>query len=210
MYLRITIITILTCAVTFCTAQIKAVTENGDEVLLFNDGTWKPSDSVGMNSKPIKTNPKAFTKSSKSGFLLKSTKFNIGVWLDAKKWKFEKATSNEAAEYELRMKDSDLYGMVIAEKMEIPLETLKNIAINNGRQVSADLVIQNEEYRTVNGLKVLHLQMAGTMQGVKFFYYGYYYSNANGTLQFVTYSAQNLLNTYKADIEDLLNGLVEL
>jgi hypothetical protein len=103
-----------------------------------------------------------------------------------------------------------LYGMVIAEKMEIPLETLKKIAIDNGRKSAPDLVIQNEEYRTVNGLRVLHLQMAGTMQGIKFFYYGYYFSNESGTVQFVTYSAQNLLGTFKSDIEELLNGLVEL
>ena len=207
---KIAITFILSCVVIISSAQTKAITENGDEVLLYDDGTWKALDGAEISDEPIKTNPKEFTKNNRSGFLLKSNRFNVGFWLDTKKWKFEKANSNESAEYELKLKDGDLYGMIIAEQMEIPLETLKKIAVDNGRQVSPDLVIQNEEYRTVNGLKVLHLQMAGTMQGIKFFYYGYYFSNPNGTLQYVTWSAQNLLNTYQGEIENLLNGLVEL
>ena len=210
MRLRIAFTSILTCVVILCSAQTKAVTENGDEVVLYDDGTWKPIDENPTTEEFIKTNPATFTKSKHSSFLLKSSKFNVGFWLDPKKWKFEKATTNEAAEFELHLKGGDLYGMVIAEKMQIPLETLKKIAIDNGRIAAPDLAIQNEEYRTVNGLRVLHLEMTGTMQGIKFFYYGYYFSNDGGTVQFVTYSSQNLLATFKSDIEELLNGLVEI
>ncbi|MCC7520261.1 MAG: hypothetical protein IT220_01380, partial [Flavobacteriaceae bacterium] len=104
----------------------------------------------------------------------------------------------------------DLYGMIISEKVEIPLETLRSIAIENGKSVAPDLKIMKEEYRTVNGLKLLLLQMNGTMQGIKFSYYGYYYSNTNGTVQFITYTSQNLLNSYIPEIEKLLNGIVEI
>ncbi|HMG92339.1 MAG TPA: hypothetical protein VK589_19915 [Chryseolinea sp.] len=209
MLLRIVLTSLLLWVVVLCFAQTKAVTENGDEVVLYDDGTWKSIDS-STSEEFIKTNPATFTKGKRSSFLLKSSKFNVGFWIDPKKWKFEKASKNDAAEFELHLKDGDLYGMIIAEKMQIPLETLKNIAIDNGRIAAPDLSIQNEEYRTVNGLKVLHLQMAGTMQGIRFFYYGYYFSNPSGTVQFVTYSAQNLLPTYQTEIEELLNGLVEL
>ena len=209
MLLRTIFTTALSCLVILSYAQTKAVTENGDEVILYDDGTWKAIDA-GAGDEVIKTNPAKFTKEKSSGFLLKSNKFNVGFWLNAKKWSFEKGDNNEDAEYELQLKNGDLYAMVIAEKMQIPLETLKKIAVENGRSAAPDLTIENEEYRTVNGLKVLHLQMTGSMQGIKFFYYGYYYSNANGTVQFITYSAQTLLPTYKADAEELLNGLVEL
>lgn len=210
MLLRITLLVSLMSLTIFCFGQTKAVTENGDEVMLFDDGTWKKVGAAEDTEVVIKTNPTTFTRDKTSGFLLKSNKFNVGFWLNSKKWKFEKGKDNDAAEYELHLKEGDLYAMVIAEKMQIPLETLKKIALENGRSAAPDLAIENEEYRTVNGLKVLHLQMTGTMQGIKFFYYGYYYSNANGTVQFVTYSAQSLLPTYKADAEELLNGLVEL
>ena len=70
--------------------------------------------------------------------------------------------------------------------------------------------ITKEEYRIVNGAKVLLLQMNGTMQGIKFSYYGYYFSNSNGTVQFVTYTSTNLITSYLPKIELLLNGIVEL
>ena len=108
----------------------------------------------------------------------------------------------------LRNKGEDLYAMIITEKFEIPISTLKDVALENGRDVSPDLKIVKEEYRNVNGLDLLLMQMDGTIQGIKFSYYGYYYSNESGTVQFLTYTSQNLLAEYKSDIEDLLNGLV--
>ena len=100
--------------------------------------------------------------------------------------------------------------MNITEKVEVPLEALKYNANENGRAVAPDLKIVKEEYRTVNGTKVLLIQMNGTTQGIKFSYFGYYYSNSNGTIQFVTYTSQNLLDTYENDCEELLNGIVEI
>ena len=193
----------------FCFAQIKAVTETGDEVILFEDGTWKYADTSKKNNIAITTNSKTFTKSNNATFLLKSTKANFGVWLDTKKWQFNKGENNEDAEYELSFKGKDLYAMMIIEKVEIPLESLANIAFDNAKKVSTDIKLIKKEYRMVNNKKMLFMQMNGTMQGVKFSYYGYYYSQENGSIQFVTYTSQNLIAQYANDAEELLNGLVE-
>ena len=96
--------------------------------------------------------------------------------------------------------------MMITEKVEIPIESFKSIALENGRSVAPDLKIIKEEYRNVNGLTVLMLQMNGSIQGIKVSYFGYYYSNENGSVQFITYTAQNLLKDYMPDCENLLNG----
>lgn len=191
-------------------AQQKAITEEGDEVILFHDGTWQYTDTEPKEVKEIKTNSKKFKRSDKASFLLKSKVTDLGFWVDTKKWKFTKGGSDSDSEYELEMKGSDLYGMIITEAVEIPLATLRELAIENGRAVAPDLRIIKEEYRTVNGLKVLMLQMNGTMQGIKFSYFGYYYSNEAGTIQYITYTAQNLLKKYRDDAEELLNGLVEV
>jgi len=83
-------------------------------------------------------------------------------------------------------------------------------AVNeNGRAALSDLQIVKEEYRFVNGLKVLFLQMDGTMYGIKISYYGYCFSNTEGTIQFVIYTAQNLLKEYQDECDKLLNGLVQ-
>lgn len=206
------ITSLLLCLLTIMLAQAqqKAVTETGEEVILFEDGTWQYQHADDLQETEIPTNPEKFEKDEKSTFLLKSNRLNVGFWLNPKIWSFKKSTDNPESEYELQLKDGDLYGIVISEKVEIPLETLKSIALANGRAAAPDLTIVKEEYRTVNGLTVLLLQMNGTMQGIKFSYYGYYFSNTNGTVQFITYTSQNLLDSSKAESEKLLNGLVEL
>jgi len=207
---RILLHTIFLLLVTISFAQKKAVTENGEDVILFNDGTWKYANDSVKEKTVITINPKTFKKNASSTFLLKSTKFNIGVWIDAKKWSFKKADNNEVAEYEFQFKGKDLYGMMITEKIEVPLETLKTIALQNGKAASTDIKIVKEEYRTVNDKKILLLQMNGTVQGIKLSYYGYYYSNSKGTLQFLTYTSQSLFDNYFTEIEDFLNGFVVL
>ena len=191
-------------------AQQKAVTETGNEVILFEDGTWKYQNEDDLKETEILTNSKAFKKDDNSTFLIKSNNLNVGFWLNPKIWSFKKATDNPDAEYELQLKDGDLYGMIISEKVEVPLKSLKSIVFESAQSLAPDLKIVKEEYRTVNGLKVLLLQMDGTMQGIKFSYYGYYFSSTNGTVQFMTYTSQNLLNGYKKECENLLNGLVEM
>jgi len=193
-------------------AQHKAVTELGDEVILFEDGTWKYIDKLVSKKElvEIPINSKLFKKNDNSTFLLKSNKLNVGFWINPKLWSFTKKTKNPVAEYEFTFKKGDLYAMIISEKIEVPLETLKFIALDNGKKAAPDLKIIKEEYRNVNGLKVLLLQMNGTSQGIKFSYYGYYFSSSKGTVQFITYTSQNLIDSYKNESEELLNGLVEL
>ena len=205
-------ITLLFCLLLIVSvnAQKKAVTETGDEVILFDDGTWEYEDNYNFEELEIPTNPKQFKKEDSASFLLKSKKLNVGFWLNPKKWTFQKATDNLEAEYEFQLKGEDLYGMVISEKVEIPLETLKYIALENGKGAAPDLKVVKEEFRFVNGIKVLLLEMNGTMQGIKFSYYGYYFSSTNGTVQFITYTSQNLLDSYRNKCDDLLNGLIEI
>ncbi len=207
---KITLILLCLFSTQLIQAQQKAVTETGDEVILYEDGTWKLQNEEDVVEKETPTNSKKFKKDKKSTFLLKSSALNIGFWLNPKVWSFKKAVDNPEAEYELHLKKGDLYGMVISEKIEVPLKTLKSIALENGKAAAPDLKIIKEEYRNVNGLKVLLLQMDGTMQGVKFSYYGYYFSSSSGTIQLITYTAQNLLEEYIPVSENLLNGIVEL
>ena len=207
---KLSLLLLCVFTISFCQAQQKAVTETGDEVILYDNGTWVYKDGVELLNSEIPTNPKAFKKPEESTFLLKSSKLNVGIYLNPKKWLFQRATENPEAEYELQLKDEDLYAIVISEKIEVPLETLKIIAVENARSVAPDIKIVKEEYRMVNGNKVLALQMNGTMQGIKISYYGYYLSNTNGTIQFLTYTSQNLIDSFRAECDALLNGIVEL
>jgi len=190
-------------------AQIKAVTANGDEVVLYKDGTWKYVDGVTKIGKIIDTNQTAFFKNPDATFRVKSSKVeNIGIYLNPKKWSFKKGESSDAFEFEFTLKDKDAFGMIISERIELPIENLKAVAFENAQSAAPDINIVKEEYRIVNDTKIFFMQMNGTVQGVKFTYLGYYYSSPKGTIQLLTYTSQNLLTEYKMEMESLLNGIV--
>lgn len=186
------------------------IKETGKVVNLFDDGTWKYHVNEGEGMTKIETlevsRPKA------SNFLIKSERLKYGVWLDKKKWEFTKNPDDDRtpSEYSFRRKGEDAYGLIIAEKIEIPIENLLDIAYQNLLRVAPDGILVKKECRKFDNLVVHFLQMEGTIQGVKFVYLGYYYSDKNGSIQFLCYTSQNLLNQYRPDIESLLNGFVIL
>ncbi|MEP6645574.1 MAG: hypothetical protein ABJC12_00675 [Saprospiraceae bacterium] len=191
-------------------SQVSAVTETGDQVVLYDNGTWVYLHKDSINVADIHTSSQKYNKDEASSFLLKSTRINIGTYLDPKKWTFKKAAETEAAEYEINNTESGLYGMMITEKLNLPLESLANIALDNARDAAPDVKVVQKEYRYVNGLKVLMMRMTGTIQDIKFSYYGYYYSINGGATQFLVYSSEDIVDKNIALIEDLLNGLVEI
>jgi hypothetical protein len=195
---------------TFLYPQINAVTETGDPVFLYSDGTWKyVNDSINHSSEII-VNSEKFLKDKELTFMVKSNKINIGVWVNPKKWSFTKGSSDESAEFKFENKNDDLYGMLISEKTQIPVETLKTIALENAKNAAPDVRIIKEEYRTVNGITALMMQMSATIQGIRFIYFGYYYSNANGSIQLISWTGENIFQSSSAELEEFLNGLVEL
>jgi|TARA_B110000238_G_C16034638_1_gene399080 hypothetical protein len=190
-------------------AQMNAVTENGDEVMLYKDNTWKYSNDSLNDSVELLKNDKLFIKDQKSSFLVKSSKTNAGIWINPKNWTFEKSKSDSSSEFNFYHKNLDIYGMLISEKMEVPVESLVDIAYDNALEAAPDIKIIEKEYRNVNGLEVIMMKMEGTIQGIKFVYFGYYYSNLEGAYQFLTYTSQNLFNEYEDDMIKLLDGLTE-
>ena len=106
------------------------------------------------------------------------------------------------------MSGEDLYGMSISEGIEIPIESFADVALSNAQNGVPDAEIVKEEYRVVNGVKVIHLQIKGTFQGIKISYFGYYYSDSSGSTQFLVYTGAGAVEKYKSEIFGFLNGLV--
>lgn len=191
-------------------ADQKAITDTGQVVILKGDGTWSFVDDSTIIDKAIHTNKTRFKKPDGSTFLLKSTRNDTAFWIDPNIWGFKKATTNISAEYELQLKGADLYGAIIAEGIQVPIDNLADIALLNAQNIAPDMEVTQKEYRHVNGKKVIYMVMNGTttMQGIKITYLGYYYSNSSGSTQIVAMTSSNLVSKYKAEINDFLNGLV--
>ena len=209
--MKIVLLILALCsAATIGYAQKKAVTSTGEEVLLYEDGTWKYANEEDAEETVITTNPKTFTKSTGATFLLQSSRAKMGVHVNSKKWSLEKQDDPSGREYMFTRKGKDAYAMLISERIEIPLDQFPQIALSNAREVAPDVKLESKEYRIVNGNKVLCLLMTGTMNGIKFSYFGYYFSNKSGTIQLVGFTSQNLFKEYQPEIEEFLNGLVTI
>ena len=66
-------------------AQQRALTEDGKEVVLFDNGTWKfVNESDAKVLETIVTNNNVFEKTKTASFLMKSKKMDVGVYFDPK------------------------------------------------------------------------------------------------------------------------------
>lgn len=195
-------------------AQIKALTEDGKVVILYDNNTWKYStDSTELlhanDMDSLAINPTRFSKSAGATFLVKSKRTDVGIYINPKKWSFLPHGENETnPEYKFSLKSGDGLALLISEKTEIGLETMRQVVLINAQKAAIDARITKEEYRIVNNNKVLCLQMRGTIKGIKFVYFGYYYSDKNGTTQFLTYTSEELFNDLQKEFEEFLNGIV--
>jgi hypothetical protein len=196
-------------------AQINALTDNGRQVLLSPDGTWKYSE-VSSDQNPVsidtlKTNEYKFTKIKQATFLVKSKNFNVGIFINPTKWTFQSHQENEKnPEYRFSLKSGDGYAMIVTEKTQIDLLIMRQIALLNAQKASIDVKETSAEYRIVNNIKVLCLKFQGTIKGIKFVYFGYYYSNSNGTVQLLSYSSEQYFDSIQKELENFLNGIVEI
>ncbi|SRR6266852_5738798 len=177
---------------------LRAITQDGKLVILNPNGTWRYADETSQKQDIptgiIKRTPVELTRGS------------YVLLLDETKWRVTKK-QNEADRQVFNHVKGDAWATAITERVPIPLSNLKKLALGNAQEAAPDAKVTLDEMRRVNGLEVLCLKIMGTSQGIPFIYYGYYHSNAKGTVQLITYTASNLFDEYQEDFTELLGGL---
>jgi WD40 repeat protein len=173
----------------FLTSRAEKLVPDSDEIKKLRD------EVVNLINLPQPTT-KVFAKALRGPF---------GVWIDPQKWEQDRS-EEDPIKITFNHNKGDAYAMVIAERISLPMDSLKKVAVENAKKVAPDTKIASEEKRLVNGKEVLCLEFTGTIQGVAITYYGYYYSGSEGTLQVVTYSASAFFDEFKQDFDDFLNG----
>jgi hypothetical protein len=181
---------------------IKATTDTGQVVLLFPDGTWKYKSAVAEPGAPNKGHVKSPAATER--LVLNGGKVSLSF--DPKKW--QKAKGEEPAMQGFTHLRGDGYAKLIYERLQMPLATLKQVALANAKEAAPDLKVVSEEKRVVNGRQVLCMQLKGTIQGIPFVYLAYYYAGKEGSIQVLTFTGENLFSEYRTDFEEFLNGLV--
>ena len=198
----------------FLISQTKALTEDGKEVVLLENKTWRfvnETDEKTLND--IGTNDNALQKTAGSTFLLKSKKVDAGIYFNPKNWKTIKMSVLPTAEYtfqNLTNPNTMILGCLISENA--PVQTLKNLRdiMLASVQAKADYFKLNKsEYRTVNGMKVLFVDYSLNTSGMDFHYIGNYYLTDDGYCNLVAFTYEKEFEKNKSEMMNFINGLVK-
>ncbi len=178
---------------------VTATTDDGRKLLIYPDGTWR----LVKQASPQTATARAYQRSANAKLFVKAPAGQFGLWVDEQKWRRSSSTE-ETGKITLVHTKGDGYALVMSERISVPTDQVKTIALANARKASPDVVVLAEEKRTVNGKDILCMKMSGTIEGIPFIYLGYYYGGTEGTLQMFTYTSPNLFDEFKADFEELL------
>ena len=198
---KLLVIVLMACLQALLGADLKAKTGDGRAVILRDDGTWIFADTP-KNALPAGN----FTKDPRSKLAYTSKRKNFSLSLVPGVWKKAEKPGNEVAEVEFHDPENDAYAMVIAERIAVPIEALRDVAIQNLMALDPEATVVKEEQRTVNGKPMLALILHAKSSGTPITLYGYYYTGDEGSFQVVTWTGQNLFKELKPEMEAFLNG----
>ncbi len=196
-------------------AQVNAITEYGDTVVLMDNGNWMLAEDhrklLTIEEVPLDTNQVAFSipkdsESSKDG---DNDKYKI--WYNSEKWEpIEAKLLNPQAELAVvyQGEGEEAYAMTIAESLQIPVGQLQKVALQHATSVGSNVEVLTEEYREVNGVTVLYTEMSATVSGLDLVYHYYFASEENLSLQYIAFTGKLYASKMKPGILELLNGLV--
>jgi len=201
-------------------SQTLAVTEHGDTVYIFNDGTWsfemEAATSVGMEGlgfEDIEIIPDTLVAAQRyegnGGASVESSLALFNLKYDKDEWKrIPPGELNEDAEFAFQNRNRDIWAMVITEESVFDKVLIARIAARTMQEnLGTEVRLIKSEIRTVNGYEILRVAYAAIITDIPIVFDSYYYSNDKGTLQFTCYTTESLWNKYESYMLDFLNGL---
>lgn len=203
--------------------QLKAVTEKGDTIFVYDDGTWSFEEEErvsGLDEEfsflnevlQIDSVDTKFSFGEDANKEIESQFKFFKIKYDSELWKrVPPASFNPEAEFAFKAKGKDIFCVIISEEIEIGQENIVKIARKMMRDNTGSAVTPlKTEARNVNGVDLIRAVNAIDLNGMNLVFDSYYFSDPSGTVQFSVWTAKNLYGKYESDIVDLLNGLVIL
>jgi hypothetical protein len=166
------------------------------------------SQLAGLPPTPANTDQSpilSVTKSPKARKRIAAPFGNFAIWVDDTQWK--QVPSDETGVLEFQSTDDIGYAKLISERMAVPVDNLKQLALINMRKKDPNATVISEEHRRVNGAEVLAMNFDVVTQGITFKFMGYYFGGKSGSLQLVTYTASSLYAENQHKLAEFLNGL---
>ncbi|MBP7901180.1 MAG: hypothetical protein KA015_00025 [Spirochaetes bacterium] len=202
----ITYITIALIAFSSASAKdIKATTEDGKTIILSENGTWK-YDKKAEEKKTDQLVTQQFNTPADSTSIYNAKRGNFTIKYNPSKWEILSTSLNQMAEASFQHSSGDAYGMIITERIRIPMENFESIVVDNAQKAATNVEITKSEIRLVNGKQVKFIELTGIIQGINFVYNYYVYSDSKGSTQITLFTSKELYPEYKLDFENFLNG----
>ena len=192
-----------------CEAQIRAVSDEGEEVILNSNGSWSylnPKENLKVTTSKIK-----FYKSDDCNDSIKSNRNKVAIHFNSNKWNFKKS-KNKSAEIDFSLrKFKKIQAILLTEKTRVNVDTLAKFSIMNAKINSQNpVIIKEREYRIVNDNVVLYVKYFTKIKDIAFNYWAYYHSGEDGSTQFLVASPEPISLEDEKSIKELLNGFILL
>lgn len=202
-------------------AQTTAVTEEGDTIYVYPNGTWSfeyeedfvhektMEDFLSLQLK-IDTIADPFIYDSKVNKELTTQIDQFVFKYNDKSWKrVPPSNYNEEAEFAFENRENDIWAIIITEQAEVGLENILKISISTLEQnTGAVPSIKKTELRNVNGTNVLRGTLDVNVSGIEFVFDSYYCSDERGTTQIVTWTGRSIWEKHQDEIVNFLNGVI--
>ena len=195
----------------------KAITTDGRKIILYDDGTFRyevmpvqfkqgtqVQDTVeDLSQKPIgdKYQTSPYNKRE-----WKSTRTKFSVWFDPKKWKLNLLNKVAPTEASFHLNDTEV--TVYTERTDIDMETwIHNMKLFH-KQNYPSLIIEKEEWRTVNAQVAYYIQWQSGDKRHKFQVYSIYAKGNAEILQMHAATPVSIVSEVQEHIMRLFTGLV--
>ena len=219
--IKIYLTVILTVIVQSIYGQTRAITEKGDTIFVYDNGTWSfefleemPEQinefSYLSQELVLDTIPAKFKVLPEANKQVKDSRDMFVIKYDEQIWKrVPPATLNDEADFAFQAKKNDIWCIVIAEETPIQHDKLFLIAKNTMKEhTGTDPEVIKTELRTVNGTKLMRGVMKAEYSGIVFIFDTYYFSNDLGSVQFTTWTSEKVWERNESVILNLLNGFM--
>jgi protein TonB len=138
--------------------------------------------------------------------LFKTRVAGFRLWADAS-WVPVKTKATEKYDVALDHVADNVQAVVITQSGSAAAASLADLAILCARKRDPNSVLTAVENRVVNGHELVCITYESTVKAELMTFYGYLYSEDQGTVEVIGMAPQKLFPTYRAEITELLNGL---
>jgi hypothetical protein len=125
---------------------------------------------------------------------------------DASKWR-RSTVEGEPDSFQLTNSTGDLFVKVVTSRFQVSLDKIPDVELASTQKADPKARIIDRGFEKVNGVRMGSFQVLATVSGVECWYYTRYYSDANGTIKVIGYTAADLIQQAGPVFDKVVDGL---